>query len=241
MWPLYQKELKEYFNSPLVYILSAIFILISGWLFFNYILAAKDPTTESLTTSVVIPTFGNINLIFLFFSPLITMRVFAEEKKSKTLELLFLSNLSDEQIILAKLLGALTVGAFMMALTVVFPLILYFSGYREIGIILTGYLGIFMCILCYISVGIFTSSLAQNQIIAAILSFAFLMGFMLMVLSVNASELSFTREILGYMSVPFHLEGFVFGSLRSFSFVYFGSFLGFFFFLTKKSLESRYW
>lgn len=240
-WILYKKEVKDYFNSSTVYVLAGLFILISGWLFFNYLLASKEPTNQSLTVSVLIPTFGNINLIFLFFAPLITMRVFAEEKKLRTLELLFLSKLSDSQIIFSKLLASLTVAIFLIGLTAIFPIILCLSGYKDFGLIFTSYLGLILCVLCYLSVGIFTSSLTQNQIVAAILSFTLLLGFMLMILSVNTNELAMTKDILKYMSVPFHFEGFVMGSLKNFSFFYFFSFLGFFFYLTKKSLEVRHW
>lgn len=240
-WILYKKEVKDHFNSSTVYVLAGLFILISGWLFFNYLLASKEPTNRSLTVSVLIPTFGNINLIFLFFAPLITMRIFSEEKKLKTLELLFLSKLSDVQIIFSKLMAALTVALFLIGLTIIFPIILFLSGYKDLGLIFTSYLGLILCVSCYLSVGIFTSSLTQNQIVAAILSFTLLLGFMLMILSVNTNELAMTKDILKYMSVPFHLEGFILGSLRNFSFVYFLSFFGFFFYLTKKSLEVRHW
>jgi ABC-2 type transport system permease protein len=240
-WILYKKEVKDYFNSSTVYILAGLFIFISGWLFFNYLMASKEPTTLSLTASVLIPTFGNINLIFLFFAPLITMRIFAEERKQKTLELLYLSKLSDNQIILSKLMASFTVAIFLIGLTVIFPIILLLSGYKDFGVICTSYLGLTLCVFCYLTVGIFTSSLTQNQIIAAILSFTLLLGFVLMILSVNTSELSMTKDILKYMSVPFHLEGFVLGSMKSFSFVYFASFFGFFFYLTKKSLDVRHW
>jgi len=240
-WVLYKKEVKDSFNSPVIYVLAGLFILISGWLFFNYLLASNEPTTQTLTSSVLIPIFGNINLIFLFFAPLITMRAFAEEKKMKTLELLYLSKLSDIQIIFSKLMASFTVALFLIGLTIIFPIILYLSGYKDLGIIFTSYLGLILCVLCYLSVGIFTSSLTQNQIVAAIFSFTLLLGFMLMILSVNTNELAMTKDILKYMSVPFHLEGFVLGSLRSFSFIYFISFLGFFFYLTKKSLGVRHW
>ncbi len=240
-WVLYKKEIKDYFNSSSIYILAGLFILISGWLFFNHLLNSKEPTTLTLTATVLIPTFGNINLMFLFFAPIITMKIFAEEKKQKTLELLFLSKLTDTQIIFSKLMAALTVSLFLVSLTVIFPIILFLSGYKDYGVVFTSYMGLIFCISCYLSVGIFTSSLTQNQIIAAILSFSFLIGFVLLILSVNTSELSMTKDIFKYMSVPFHLEGFVLGSIKSFSFVYFASFCGFFFFLTKKSLEARHW
>lgn len=240
-WSLYKKEIQDYFNSSIVYTLAGLFILISGWLFYNYLISSREPTSMSVTASVLIPFFGNVNLMFLFFSPLITMRVFAEERKLKTLELLFLSKLSDGQIILAKLMASFTVSLFLIALTLIFPLMLFLSGYQDIGVICTSYLGFILCVFCYISVGVFASALTQNQIVAAILSFTLLLGFVLMILSVNTSELSMTKGILMYMSVPFHLEGFVLGSLKNFSFVYFISFCGFFFYLTKKTLESRHW
>lgn len=130
---LSKKEIKDFFASPLVYILSGVFFLVLGWLFFNYIISAKEITTGTLTNRVLLPVFGNMNFIFLFFAPLITMKLFSEEKKMGTISLLYQSQLSDLQIILGKFLGAFFIILFMISLTFLFPAILHYSGYEDWG------------------------------------------------------------------------------------------------------------
>ncbi|TDJ04410.1 MAG: hypothetical protein E2O68_08280 [Deltaproteobacteria bacterium] len=241
IWILYKKEVKDYFLSPLVYILTGLYSLIIGWLFFNYLVASKDLTTANLSQSILIPLFGNMNFIFLFLAPLLTMKVFAEEKKLGTLNLLLRSGLTDWQIIFGKYFATFTVTVFMISMTFLFPIILGFSGYHDWGLVISCYLGLFFCLLSYLAVGMFVSSITSNQIIAAILSFSILLGFMLMVFSVNATHLSLVRDLFQYLSVPFHFEGFVRGAIKNFNILYFFCFSGMFLYMTRKSLESRYW
>jgi ABC-2 type transport system permease protein len=240
-WILYKKEVKDFFLSPLVYILTGLYSLIIGWLFFNYLVASKELTTGNLTQSILIPLFGNMNFLFIFLAPLLTMKVFSEEKKLGTLNLLLRSRLSDWQIVLGKYFATFTVTLFMISLTFLFPIILGFSGYHDWGIVISSYLGLFFCLFCYLAVGVFVSSLTSNQIIAAILSFSILLGFMLMVFSVNATHLAMVRDLFQYLAVPFHFEGFVRGAIKNFNIVYFICFSGMFLYMTRKSLESRYW
>jgi ABC-2 type transport system permease protein len=238
---LTKKELKDSFSSPLIYILSGLFSLMMGWLFFNYLLQSKDMTSASMTQAVITPIFGNINFIFIFLCPLITMRSFAEEKKQQTLDLLLRSNLSEMQIILGKFLSNVLMVFFMLSLTLLFPLILAFSGYSDWGVVWSSYLGIALSVMAYISVGLFCSSLTDNQIVASLITFCILLGSMLLVISVNATNNYLLALMIQYLTIPFHYEGFTKGLLRSYSFVYFLSYLSFFFLLTLKSLQSRKW
>jgi ABC-2 type transport system permease protein len=239
---LWSKELKDAFYGPFVYILTALFSATIGWLFFNYILASgNQSTTISLTNKVLAPTFGNMNFIFIFLAPLITMRLFSEEKKQSTLDLLFQSDLNNFQIIVAKFLSSLTISLFMLSMTIIFPIILALSGYADWGIVATSYAGIIFSLMCYLSVGLFASSLTENQIVAAVLGFCFLLGLMLLVITAQAVDNTILTEIFQYTSTPFHFENFLRGSVRSFSLVYFVSFIGFFFYLTHLSLDSRNW
>lgn len=238
---LIKKELKDIFSTPLIYVLSALFALIIGWLFFNYVLLSKDLTKLSIAQAVVNPIFGNMHFLFIFLAPLITMRVFAEEKKSQTLDLLFRSQLKPVQIIVTKILSSLIASGFMIGPTLIFPLILWLSGYQEVGIFISSYLGLALTLLCYMAVGVFASSLTENQILAAVISFCVLLGIMLLVMSSNASSNPLIGEVLSYLSVPFHYEPFMRGMIRSFDLVYVGSFVGFFIYLTSLSLESRNW
>lgn len=238
---LVKKELKDAFLSPLIYILSGLFCFMMGWLFFNYLLQAKTLTTSTMSQAVITPIFGNMNFIFIFLCPLLTMRSFAEEKKQSTLDLLLRSELSEMQIIVAKFISNMLMVFFMISFTFVFPIILALSGYSDWGVVGSSYLGVLLSITAYVSVGLFCSSLTDNQIVASLLTFCILLGSMLMVITVNATNNYLLALIVQYMTVPFHYEGFVKGLLRSYSFVYFVSFVGFFFLLTLKSLQSRKW
>lgn len=238
---LVRKELKDAFLSPLIYILAGLFCFMMGWLFFNYLIQAKQLTTRNMTDAVITPIFGNINFIFVFLSPLLTMRAFAEEKKQSTLDLLLRSELSELQIILAKFISNAVLVLFLISFTFIFPVILALSGYSDWGVVSSAYIGVFLSICAYLSVGLFCSSLTDNQIVASLLTFCILLGSMLMVITVNASNNYLLSLMIQYLTVPFHYEGFIKGLIRSYSFVYFASYMGFFFFLTLKSLQSRKW
>ena len=238
---LVKKELKDAFFSPLIYILTGLFCFMMGWLFFNYLIQAKQLTTRNMTEAVITPIFGNINFIFVFLSPLLTMRAFAEEKKQSTLDLLLRSELSEIQIIIAKFISNVALVLFMISFTLIFPIILALSGYSDWGVVSSAYIGVLLSIMSYLAVGLFCSSLTDNQIVASLITFCILLGSMLMVITVNASNNYLLSLIIQYMTVPFHYEGFIKGLLRSYSFVYFASYIGFFFLLTLKSLQSRKW
>jgi len=238
---LVRKELKDAFLSPLIYILAGLFCFMMGWLFFNYLIQAKQLTTRNMTDAVITPIFGNINFIFIFLSPLLTMRAFAEEKKQSTLDLLLRSELSELQIIIAKFISNAVLVLFLISFTLIFPIILALSGYSDWGVVSSAYIGVFLSICAYLAVGLFCSSLTDNQIVASLLTFCILLGSMLMVITVNASNNYLLSLMIQYLTVPFHYEGFIKGLIRSYSFVYFASYMGFFFFLTLKSLQSRKW
>ena len=240
-WILAKKELKDFFLSPLIYVLCGLFSMMMGWLFFNYLLQSKQMTSTTMTQGVITPIFGNINFIFIFLCPLITMRSFAEEKKQYTLDLLLSSKLTALQIVFAKFISNVSIVLFMLSLTLLFPIILALSGYTDRGVVGASYLGIFLSIMAYTAVGLFCSSLTDNQIVASLLTFCLLLGSMMMVISINATNNYLLALIVQYLTVPFHYEGFTRGVIRSYSLVYFISFYCFFFLLTLKSLESRKW
>ncbi len=240
IWLMTKKEVADSFSSSLVYVLTGLFSLLIGWLFF-YVILSSEMTAGTLLQSVFNPIFGNMNFIFLFFAPLLTMHSFALEKRQGTLGLLLLSNLSHIEIILGKFFAVMVTTLFMLSFTLILPLILAIAGYSEWSFILTGYLGIVFSVCCYVAVGIFASSLTDNPVISAVLSFCILLGMMLIVLSANASENPLVGEILSYIAIPFHYEGFIRGAIKSYSLIYFASVTGFFLWLSERSLESRNW
>jgi len=238
---IYKKELKDVFGSPLIYVLSGLFSFMMGWLFFNYLQQTKDLSTVSIGAAVITPMFGNINFMFIFLVPLMTMRSFADEQKQHTMDLLLLSKLSLMQILWGKFLAHFTMIFFMLIFTFVFPLILSFSGYNDWGVVLTSYLGVVLSIMAYLSVGLFCSSLTDNQIVAALITFCVLLGSMLLVITVNATNNYILAMMVQYITIPFHYEGFSKGIIKSYSLVFFVTYIALFFLLTIKSLQSRKW
>ena len=235
------KELKDYFTSPLTYILTALFCALLGWIFFNYLIAAKEVTLSGLGKTILIPTFGVINSIFMFLAPILTMRSFAEEKKMKTLDLLFLSKLSNTQIVLAKFFSLFILAQFMIIFTFLFPFILSFSGFNDWGMVLTGYTGIALIVMCYLSVGIFTSTLTENQFVSVFAAFVIILGLMLLGLTANATHNRALSDLIGYLSIGGHYGSFARGALISYDIFYMICFVGFFLYLSLKSLELRKW
>lgn len=238
---LWWKELRSIFLSPLIYVLTALFCLLIGWLFFNYIILSKELFSATLTQTVLVPVFGNMNFIFLFLAPLLSMGSLAAEKQNGSLELLEMSRLSVVDIVLGKYLALLSVALFMLLFTIVFPLVLHLSGYNDWGIVLTNYLGIFLSVGAYLAVGLFASSLSSNQLIAALSAFAILMVLLLLALSVNATGNLYLGNFFRYLSIPYHFEKFSTGALVSYSGVYFASFISFFLLLVGCRLSARKW
>ncbi len=235
------KECRDSFSSPFVYILTAIFNGFVGFLFYNYLAAAKTITTYSLTGSVILPMFGVMNFLFLFIGPLLTMGHFTEEKKCGTLDLLFLSNLSDTQIILGKLISSTLIALFMIAFTLILPVILSFSGYNDWGMVVSNYLGLILTMLSTLALGQFCSSFGRNQIISVFISFTLLLFIFLLTMSASVTHNAIVSQILRYFSISFHAGIFAKGGLRSFSLMYFASFIGLFLYMTKVSLAARKW
>jgi ABC-2 type transport system permease protein len=212
-----------------------------GWLFFNYLVGAKELSTVNIKDTVITPIYGNMNFLFIFLCPLLTMRSFSEEKKASTLDLLLSSRLTETEIIVSKFISYIVQIIFMLSFTVLFPIILTFSGFNDWGLIFTSYLGVLFSIICYIAVGLFCSSLTDNQIIASVLTFCILLGSMLLVISVNATNNFILGQMVSYLTVPYHYDAFTKGVIKSYSLVYYVSFTFFFYQLTLKSIQSRKW
>jgi len=174
--------------------------------------------------------------------PLITMRLFSEEKKMKTDELLMTSPVSINSIVLGKFLSSLCFFLVILGLTAIYPWILFKYGTPapELGPILTGYLGLFLLGACFIAIGLLASSLTENQIVAAVIGFVTLLLFY--VIGWPASTVGPTAgKVLEYLSLLDHFTGFSKGLLESKDIIYFLSVILFALFLSKRSLESMRW
>lgn len=232
-WTFTIKELRSFFNSPVAYVILTLFLLISGWFFSSGLFLINQADLRDLV-SMVIP------LAFLFFVPAITMRVLAEEKKSGTLELLVTLPVRDAEIVLGKFLAALLLLASALLLTFAYPLTLAILGDPDGGAIVGGYLGLLFMGGSYLAIGVFTSGLTQNQIVA------FITGFVLMFLFFMLDKVVIffpgaIASVLEYLSITYHLENIARGIVDSRDVVYFVSVITVFLFLAIRTLESRRW
>jgi ABC-2 type transport system permease protein len=186
------------------------------------------------------PLFHNMSIILILVAPLLTMRLLAEEKKSGTDELLYTSPVSVGQIVLGKYFAALIMLAVMLGLTALLSVFAFAYGNPEIAPWLTGYLGLFLMGAAFIAIGLFFSSLTENQIVAAFLTFVTLL--LLLVLNwVTSSGSGTWQSVLGYLSFSQHFEDLTRGILDTKDVVYYLSFSFFGLFLAHSVIQSRRW
>lgn len=250
IFKLWKKEIDSYYSSPLAYVLIGLFSLITGVIFFNLLMSYNDGIRAispemaqqiSFVDEVVMRLFANINFIFLFFIPLITMKLFSEEMKQETIQLLWLAPIKIWQIITSKALAAFTLILSMLLLTGVYPLVIWGVGIRDFSILGAAYLSIILNSLCYISLGLFCSSLTSNQIIAALLSILSIMGFWMITWGGHLISNYLVAEIFTYVGMTSHFERILRGQLGTHDIIYYLSFSIVFLLLTVKSLSRRSW
>lgn len=246
IYPILKRELRSYFASPLAYIILVVFQVISARFFFLYLQGflqfQLDPSYQvqlgelNLNNLVILPYFGTISIVLLLIVPLITMRLIADEKKNYTAELLFTSPIKIHTIVVGKFLAALILLLIMLLLSSINVFVLMVHGNPDFGAVISGYIGLFLLGASFLSVGIFASSLTENQLVAAVISF----GVLLLLWLVGA--LSDTESsLLGYISVINHYEDFGKGIIRLNDTVYYLSLIFLGVFLTYTSLESERW
>ncbi|MEE9568155.1 MAG: ABC transporter permease [Candidatus Binatia bacterium] len=247
------KEIRSLFVSPVAYVVLTGFLLLGGWFFFNllfrfdYLLTLytgfrsfQALPSLNLNEHVMAPLLHNLTIIFVILVPIVTMRSFAEEKKSGTYELLLTSPLTIFEIVMGKFLGCLFFLFVMILATGVYPAILLYYGNPEIGVLASGYLGLFLVGTTFVSIGLLTSSLTENQIIAAVTCFVTLL--LLYVLSWPAESTgTIVGEVLKYLSVIDHFSEMVKGVIDTKDLLYFATLTVFCLFLTQRSVESSRW
>ena len=243
------KELRGYFASPIAYIVIGAFALLFGYFFYAGVaffnrqsmqMAMGQGGTMNINQMLVTPVFINATVMMLFLLPAITMRTYAEEKRSGTIELLLTSPVTDTEIILGKFLGAMGLYAAMLAVTLIHILLLFWFGNPEWKPIASAYLGMLLMGGCFIAVGLLISSLTKNQIVAGVVTFAvFLMLWVINWIGVFVGPTA--QAILSHLSITDHFDDFSRGVIDTKHLVYYLSFISLGLFLTAKSVDSERW
>ena len=253
-----KKEFVIYFTTPTAYVILGIFTIISSYFFLRILSFYQRQALQlmqfkatgmlemmNLNDMVIRPLYLNINIFFLLMIPVITMKLFAEEKRMGTFELLYTLPVDTLQVVIGKYLGALSVIFVMVLIAFLYPFLLYvFSsgpgGGIEWGPVLTGLLGLFLMGAAFCSFGMFASALTDSQIVAAIVAFGALLIFWVIGWA-SADAEGVTKSILEYLSVFKHMDNLTKGLLVSTDFVYYLSFAIFFLFATNRVVESYRW
>lgn len=247
VWAIVQKEWRHYFGSPIAYVALFIWALLFGGFFsllFSYVLEASERSGMSpygggggisFNERLIAPVLHNMSVVALFLTPMLTMRLFAEEKRQGTIELLATAPLTDLQVVLGKFLGALALYAVMLA-----------SGFLNFAVLwthavnapdwkplLTGALGLLLLGASFISIGLFLSTVTKNQIIAGSLTFGLLLGIWILGW--------LDQPVLSYLGLVRHSEDMMKGVLDLKDVVFYLSFIFFGLFLAQQSVESQRW
>lgn len=250
IWNIWKKETESYFASPLAYVLIGLFSLISGIVFFNLLVTYTDGIQTlppeysqqiSFVEEVVLKFFANVNFLFLIFVPLITMKLFSEEKRLETLDLYWLSPMKEWQLVIAKNLSALTLVLSLLIMTCVFPLVIWGVGIKDFHLLGTSYLAVILNACAYISLGLFCSSISGNQIISALLSILGVMFLWMISWGGHLNSNYIVSEIFTYIGITSHFERLLMGVLGTQDIIYYLSFIFIFSLMTVKSLGRRNW
>jgi ABC-2 type transport system permease protein len=251
VWPIFKKEMRLYFTSPVAWVILTVFLAIMGfffWSIFDFfgrmsLQAAMQPMMGrdlNVTEGVLRPLLSNFSVILLLIMPLLTMRLFSEERRSGTIELLLTYPVRDGAVLVGKYLAALALYALMLVLTLLYPVIMLYFARLEWGPVATGYLGLVLLGGTFLAVGVLASSLTENQIIASISTFGILLVFWIIGWASESAGTTWSRVLQG-LSILEHFDSFSRGVLDAKDVVYYLNFSAVALFLTLRSLEARRW
>ena len=244
------KELRSYFHSPIAYLVMAVYAILCGFFFYSFsatyvvqtfrmqAMGGMGMPNMSINDYVIRPLFqGVLTIVLLLVIPLITMRLYAEEKRSGTIELLLTSPVTDFQIIAGKFLGALMLFGTMIVITFAYVGTLFIYGNPSAKPLIAQAVGLFLFGASLLALGMWISTFTKNQIIAAVVSFAaFLLIYVLN--WVTAYSSGTVGKVLSYMALTTHFEGFAKGVVDLKDLVYYLSVIALGIFLTARSVEA---
>ena len=235
-----RRELHAYFGSFIAYILLAVFLLLSGYFFYSDLIFFVLFGGFTLATGLWQFVFLDMRMVAMLVLPLVTMRLFAEERKLGTMELLWTYPVRDGEIVLGKFLAAWLFFVAMLVPTALGPII--FHGYHAFAVppVLAGYFGMLLLGSAFIACGLFVSSLTENQVVSAMVTYGILVLFWFITWNEEAGTYQLMRLLLG-VSLFDRFFNFTRGVIDTKDVAFFALFVAFFLFLTWQSLASRSW
>jgi ABC-2 type transport system permease protein len=244
------KELRSYFVSPVAWVLMGIFAFIFGYFYVNYVDYFARMSTQAgfggappdanINMALIRPLLSNASVLILFLLPMVTMRTYAEEKRSGTIELLLTSPLRDTDIVFGKFLGAVGLYMALLGVTFVYMLALFWYGDPEWRPLISGYLGLLLLGSCFIAMGLFISSTTKNQMVAGAATFVFFLFFWIINWMAESAGPTI-GPLLSYLSITQHFDDFGKGVIDTKHLIFYLSFISFGLFLTLKSVETERW
>ncbi len=232
-WAIFKKELRVYFVSPLAYVFLGVFLLLAGLFFYMGVTSTGEASLRVM--------LGNLAVSLLFLLPLLTMRHFADERRSGTFELMMTAPVPLWALLLGKWAASVALCLILLVGTLLFPAILAYYGNPDWGIIATSYLGLVLCCGAFVSAGLFSSSLTDEPVAAGMLGVIILLPFWIMGSTSELVDAGWLRDLFRQLSFLTHLDPFTKGIVDSAALAWFFLFTFAFLFFTWRSVESRRW
>ncbi len=240
-WAVLNKELRSYFLSPFIYLISSVFLLLSGYYFYSdLVFYVQFGFGMNIMENFWQLMFTDLRLVIMLTVPFLTMRLFAEEKRLGTIELLLTYPMRDSDLFWGKFAACAVATLFMLSFTLVYPVLMFCLQPFDWTLVLPGYVGLVMLALSFIACGLFISSLTDNTVVAGLGSLGTLLFFWILSWNDGATQFGLIGTISS-ISMVTHFQSFARGLIDSKEITFFLLFIVFFSFLTLRSLETRQW
>lgn len=252
LWIIARRDLWSYLTSPVAYVVGAMFLAIVGFLFYGVAKLASERSMQMLQFQGNLPAFNVVQLVFrpifhdmalvlVFVIPLLTMRLFAEERRQRTYDLLFSAPIPIVAIVGGKFLAAVLVYTSLLLLTLVLPVLLSQFTVFPWSALLSAYVGLWLLGLVFIGVGLFASTLTEYQIVAAFTSIGILLALWVLGLIGQDTEVTTLSIISRKLAVSIHFDTFVQGLINSASIIFFISLAVFWLTIAHRVVEANRW
>ena len=252
-----KKELNIYFATPIAYVMFTLFVVIGSYFFLRLLGAYEQASMMymrfnqpevmnrlNFQDAIFRNLFGNLGVILIFIVPFLTMRLIAEEKRQKTIELLYTTPITPSQIVWGKYLASLAILVCALGLTLTYPILVQFVARDANGVewrsVLLGYLGLFLMGGAFMAIGLFISSLTESQVVAALITFVVLLMTWIIGWSAGEAE-GWVRDFVSYLASVSHLDSFSKGTIDLKDIVYFLSLIALGLFATNRAVEAHRW